>query len=73
MLLLERLGGYDAWRRNGWTEVIWVSSKPLALGKAEQYFDACKLAAQYRGISIEQFFNQEPQRYALYRQLVLEE
>ena len=53
--------------------MISVSSKPLALGKAEQYFDACKLAAQYRGISIEQFFNQEPQRYALYRQLVLEE
>jgi hypothetical protein len=31
------------------------------------------LAAEYRGITLEQFFKQEPQRYALYRQLVLKE
>jgi hypothetical protein len=31
------------------------------------------LAAEYRGISIEAFFKQEPDRYKQYRRLVLEE
>ena len=31
--------------------------------EAEQYAEACILAAKYRGISIEQFFKQEPERY----------
>jgi hypothetical protein len=31
------------------------------------------LAAEYRGISIEQLFKQEPERYKQYRRLVLEE
>jgi hypothetical protein len=70
---LERVGGLDAWRRNGSTEVSSEPPKPRPPSKAEQYFDACKLAAHYREISLEQFFKQEPQRYALYRQLVLEE
>jgi hypothetical protein len=34
---------------------------------------ACKLAAAYRGISIEQFFQQEPERYKQYCRIVLEE
>jgi hypothetical protein len=70
---LERVGGYDAWRRKGSTEVSSEPPKPRTPTKSEQYADACKLAAQYRGITLEQFFKQEPQRYALYRQLVLEE
>jgi hypothetical protein len=70
---LERVGGFDAWRRNGSTEVASEPQEPRASTKSEQYADACKLAAQYHGITLEQFFKQEPQRYALYRQLVLEE
>jgi predicted lipase len=71
---IERLGGYDAWRKKGWiNEVASEPQKPRTQTKSEQYADACKLAAQYRGISIEQFFKQEPERYAIYRQLVLEE
>jgi hypothetical protein len=41
--------------------------------KSEQYADACKLAAAYRGISIEQFFQREPERYKQYCRIVLEE
>jgi len=70
---LERVGGYDAWRRNGSTEVASEPPKPRTLSKSEQYADACKLAAEYRGISIEQFFKQEPGRYKQYCQLVIEE
>jgi hypothetical protein len=71
---LERVGGYTAWRRKSYTnEVASEPQKPRALSKAEQYADACKLAAEYRGMSIEQFFKQEPGRYKQYCQLVLEE
>jgi hypothetical protein len=70
---LGRLGGYDAWRRNGSTEVASEPQEPRAPSKGEQYFDACKLAAEYRGISIEQLFKQEPERYKQYCRLVLEE
>jgi len=31
--------------------------------EAEQYADACTLAAKYRGISIQELFKQEPERY----------
>jgi len=41
--------------------------------KTEQYPDACKLVAEYRGVSVEQFFKREPERYQQYRRLVLEE
>jgi hypothetical protein len=46
---------------------------PRTPTKSEQYADACKSVAEYRGISIEEFLKQEPERYARYRQLVLEE
>jgi hypothetical protein len=49
------------------------SPTPRPLSKSEQYADACKLVAEYRGISLEQLLKQEPQLYARYRQLVLEE
>jgi hypothetical protein len=70
---LERLGGYDAWRRNGSTEAASEPPKPRTLSKAEQYFDACTLTAEWRGISIEELFKQEPERYKQYCRLVLEE
>ena len=71
---LERAGGYDNWRRKSLTgEVASNPPEPRALTKSEQYFDACKLAAGYRGISIEQFFKQEPERYKQYCRIVLEE
>jgi hypothetical protein len=71
---LERAGGYDAWRRKSYTnEVASEPPKPRTLSKAEQYADACTLAAKYRGISLEQFFKQEPERYKQYCRLVLEE
>jgi hypothetical protein len=71
---LERIGGYDAWRKRRWANQLPSKPpKPRTPTKAEQYADACKLAAQYRGISIEQLFKQEPERYKRYRQLVLEE
>ena len=76
---LERLGGYDAWRRKGYAnegstnEVASESSEPRPLSKSEQYLDACKLVADYRGISIEQLFKREPERYKQYCRLVLEE
>jgi len=41
--------------------------------EVKQYFDACKLAAEYRGISIEELFKREPERYKQYCRLVLEE
>jgi len=47
--------------------------KPRTPTKSQQYADACELAARYRGISIEEFFKQEPERYQQYRRLVLEE
>jgi len=47
--------------------------KPRTPTKSEQYLDACKLAAEYRGISLEQFFKQEPERYKQYCRIVLEE
>jgi hypothetical protein len=71
---LERVGGYDAWRRKRFTEK--VSSKPpkpRTPTKAEQYADACKLRAEYHGISLEQLFRQEPELYEKYRRLVHEE
>jgi hypothetical protein len=71
---LERATGYDAWRRNGYANEL--SSEPLKSRtptKSEQYADACKMVADYRGISIEQFFQREPQRYKQHRRLVLEE
>lgn len=37
------------------------------------YLDVCKLRAEYRGISIEQFFKQEPECYKQYCRIVLEE
>jgi len=54
-------------------EVSSESPKHRTPSKSEQYADACKLAAEYRGLSIEQFFKQEPERYKQYRRLVLEE
>jgi hypothetical protein len=71
---IERVGGYEAWRRKSLTEK--VSSKPpqpRTPTKAEQYADACKLRAEYRGISIEQLFKQEPELYENYRRLLHEE
>ena len=71
---IERLGGYEAWRRKSLSgEVSSKPPKPRTPTKSQQYADACKLAAEYRGISLEQFFKQEPERYQVYRQLVLEE
>jgi hypothetical protein len=64
---------YDAWRRNSYTnEVAPEPPKPRVLSKVEQYFDACKLAAEYRGISIEELFKREPEHYQQYCRLVLE-
>jgi hypothetical protein len=40
--------------------------------EAEQYAEACILAAKCRGLSIEELFKQEPERYEQYRRLVLE-
>ena len=72
---IERLGGYEAWRRKSLAGE--VSSrpppKPRTPTKSQQYADACKLRAEYRGISIEQLFKQEPELYEQYRRLVLEE
>ena len=76
---LERAGGYDAWRKKGYAnedyanEVALEPPKHRPLSKSEQYADACKLTAAYRGISIEEFFKQEPERYKQYCQLVLED
>ena len=76
---LERAGGYDAWRRKGYAnegytnELASEPPEPRPLSKSEQYLDACKLAADYRGISIEQFFQLEPHHYKQYCRLVLEE
>jgi hypothetical protein len=75
---LERAGGYDAWRRKGYAnvgytnEVASESPEPRPLSKSEQYLDACKLVAEYRGISVEELFKQ-PEYYKPYRRLVLEE
>jgi hypothetical protein len=75
---LERLGGYDAWRRKGYAnegdtnEVASESPEPRPLSKSEQYLDACRLVAEYRGISVEELFKQ-PEYYKPYRRLVLEE
>jgi hypothetical protein len=41
--------------------------------EANHYLDSCTLAAQYRGISVEELFKQEPHRYKQYCRLVLEE
>jgi len=57
----------------GGGEVALKPPKPRISTKSEQYLDACTLAAGYRGISIEQLFKQEPERYEQYRRLVLEE
>ena len=71
---LARLGGYEAWRRKSLSgEVSPKPPKPRTPTKSQQYADACELAAKYRGISIEEFFKQEPERYDQYRRLVLEE
>lgn len=71
---LERAGGFYAWRRKGSTEeVASEPAEPRAPSKGEQYLDACKLAAEFRGISIEQLFKREPERYKQYCRLVLEE
>ena len=71
---IERLGGYEAWRRKSLSgEVSSKPPKPQTPTKSQQYADACELAAKYRGISIEEFFKQEPERYQQYRRLVLEE
>jgi len=63
------------WRnRKSYTnEVASEPQKPRALSKVESYLDACKLVAEYRSISIEQFFKEEPGRYKQYCRLVLEE
>jgi len=45
----------------------------ILVAGCEQYFDAFQLAAKYRGISLAQFFKQEPERYKQYCRLVLEE
>jgi hypothetical protein len=47
--------------------------KRRALSKSEEYADACTLAAEYRGISIEELFKREPERYKQYCRLVLED
>jgi hypothetical protein len=54
-------------------EVASEPPKPRAPRKSEQYLDACTLAAEYRGISIEELFKREPERYKQYCRLVLEE
>jgi hypothetical protein len=46
--------------------------EPRPLSKSEQYLDACKLVADYRGISVEELFKQ-PEYYKPYRRLVLED
>jgi hypothetical protein len=70
---LERAGGYDAWRRKSYTnEVALEPPTPRVLSKSEQYADACKLVAEYRGISVEELFKQ-PEYYKPYRRLVFEE
>ena len=75
---LERAGGYDAWRRKGYAnedytnEVALEPPKRRPLSKSEQYLDACKLVAEYRGISVEELLKQ-PEYYKPYRRLVLEE
>ena len=76
---LKRAGGYDAWRRKGYAnedytnDVALEPPKRRPLSKSEQYADACTLAAEYRGISIEELFKREPERYKQYCRLVLEE
>jgi hypothetical protein len=47
--------------------------KPRTLSKSEQYADACTFSAEYRGISIEELFKLEPERYQHYCRLVLDE
>jgi hypothetical protein len=71
---LERVGGYEVWRRKSLTEK--VSSKPpqpRTPTKAAQYADACKLRAEYHGVSLEELLRQEPELYENYRRLVHEE
>ena len=78
---LKRAVGYDAWRRKGYAnedytnDVALEPPKRRPLSKSEQYADACTLAAEYRGISIEELFKRErePERYKHYCRLVLEE
>jgi hypothetical protein len=76
---LERAGGYDAWRRKGYAnedytnEVAPEPPKRRPLSKSGWYADACTLTAEWRGISIEELFKQEPERYKQYCRLVLEE
>jgi hypothetical protein len=41
--------------------------------EADHYLDACTLAAEYRGISVEELFKREPKRYKQYCRLVLGE
>jgi hypothetical protein len=70
---IRKAGGYEAYRKKGSVEVALKRPEPRAPSKSEQYFDACKLAAEYRGISIEQLFKREPERYKQYCRLVLQE
>ena len=67
---IARLGGYEAWRRNGYANK--QASNPLR-SPAQQYADACKWVAEIRGISIEELFKREPERYKQYCRIVLEE
>ena len=67
---LERVGGYDAWRRNGYANKR-ASNPPRST--AQQYADACKWVAEIRGISIEELFKREPERYKQYCRIVLQE
>ena len=71
---LERVGGYDAWRRNGYANKR-VSNplQPQLSGTAQQYADACKWVAEIRGVSLEELFKREPERYKQYCRIVLEE
>jgi len=46
---------------------------PPGVGFSAAYLDVCKLRAEYRGISIEQLFKQEPELYKRYCRIVLEE
>jgi hypothetical protein len=70
---LERVGGYDAWRRKGSIQVSSKPPKPRTPTKSQQYADACKLCAEYHGVSLEELFRQEPELYENYRRLVREE
>src|SRR5262247_4882120 len=69
---IERLGGYEAWRRKSLSgEVASKPPKPRTPTKSQQYADVCALRAEYRGISIEQLFKQEPELYKQYCRIVL--